>query len=103
MSSESVDFVTPLTNPVYCGFWDSFKDLLDSSKDATGQEISKAANDSICVAWEGSQEERKVWLRGQCVAIFARMNRGKSHSGAQEEVDAHMQELLKRGEEYFDT
>lgn len=90
-SSESMVFVTPLTS--------GFNDLLDSSEDTTGEEVSKDANKSICVAWEGSQEEKKVWLRGQCDAIFACMNRGESHSGAREEVNAHMQELLKRAAE----
>ena len=31
------------------------------------------------------------------------MKRGELRFGAQEEVVAHMQELLKRGEAYFDT
>ena len=68
--SESMDFVTPLTSTVHCGLWDSFNNLLDSSEDAMGQEVSKDAKESIYVAWEGSQEERKVWLRGQCNTIL---------------------------------
>ena len=62
--SESVNFVTPLTSPVHRTLRDPFNDLLDSSEDTTGQEVSKDATESISVVWEGSQEERKVWLRG---------------------------------------
>ena len=58
-----MEFVSPLTSPVHRKLRDSFDNLLDSSEDATGQEVSEDADESICVAWEGSQEERKVWRR----------------------------------------
>ena len=89
-SIESIELVTPLTSPVHRGLWDSFDNLLDSSKDTMGQEGSEDADESIRVAWEGSREERKAWMRGWCHAIFAHMNEGESHTRAQEDVDAYM-------------
>ena len=58
-----------------------------------GQEVSGDINESLYVTWEGTRDEKRDWLRGQCDAIYARMLRGESHSDQMEDADAHVQEL----------
>ena len=69
LDSESVEYVTPLFSPVHRGLQDSLEDLLDTSEDSAGQEASGEADESLDMKWEGSNNERKAWLRGQCDAI----------------------------------
>ena len=79
--SESMESVTPFSSPVHRGLQDSIEDLLDSSEDTMGQEVLGYIDESLNVMWEGTRDERRDWLRGQCDTIYMRMLRGEFYPG----------------------
>ena len=47
--------------------------------------------------WEGTRDDRRAWLKGQCDTIFVRMLGGELYPGQMEDADANVKELSKLG------